>query len=132
MRLKVRAAGAVSAAMLGASALTFAGTMPASAAPGHCYPPSQCHVGFDKDTYKRGHKVKFDTGKAFDSHEKVSGTLKCKHHFVRHTRKFKAGAKGRVKTDFHVPAHAPNGTCKFILVGLTSGDKITSTFQVNG
>lgn len=131
MRLKIRVAGVASAVMLGASALTFAGA-PASAAPGNCYPPSQCHVGFSHSSYKRGHHVHFSTGKAFGRHESVKGVLTCRHHYHHHTRNFTAGLHGRLNASFYLPKKTPKGTCTFLLVGLHNHHSISNHFQVTG
>jgi hypothetical protein len=87
---------------------------------GH-YPPGKCRVFFNRGVYHPGQKVKFETGKVFKAHEKVTEQLFC--HQGRYSKKYgskKAGGFGRAKDTITLSKHLGNWGCTLSLKGTKS------------
>jgi hypothetical protein len=132
----------VGAFMALATALGLGGfaASPAAAAPaihhgcplghkGH-YPPGKCRIFFNKGTYHRGGKVKFESGKVFKTNERVGEKLFCRGGYSKFYGTVRAGSNGRVHDTIKLAKHVPTGTCTLRLTGKRSGVRISGSFHV--
>jgi len=131
MRLITRLGTTLSATVLAAGGLTFAGAGVAQALHGHCgYPPGQCQILFDQSAYFPGNTAHFTTDKAFKRGETVKGHADCAKGRRFHIGPYTANDNHRVNGSFRIPKPFPKGTCNVKLTGQNSGWSAYGSFFV--
>ena len=132
MRQVLRTTATALAALLAATTVSFTAADAAPSATrcrGPQYPNGECKVYFGHGHYPRGAQVDFYSDRAFQPGERVDGHLHCQNNFNRHRGPWDAGARGRVRDTFHLPAVTPPGTCRFVLRGRHTGATASGTFR---
>lgn len=130
MRSVARIVSAFSLSMLTAGAVSLGGVGYAAPSSTCGYPPTQCGISFDKGSYFPLDVVHFRSDRAFKPGESVDGILRCANGFRRLKGPFTAGPRHRVISHFTLPRRTPRGTCRFRLVGETTGRTASGTFFV--
>lgn len=91
------------------------------------YPPGACSVSVSVTVITPGGSFSFTTPPVFDPGELVNATI---HSQVYQVGTFRANSSGAVSGTVTVPSTIAPGTHEFILTGETSGQVVSTTFQV--